>query len=203
MFDNMNFVMVGLLGYIIGSIPWGLIVVKLAGLGDVRKIGSGSTGATNVLRTGSKWLALITLTLDAVKGFLSIALALFLLPESISMQGVLLVGLLTILGHNYPIWLKFKGGKGIAAAFGVLLAVSWQVAILCGLVWLLTAIVFRYSSLASLVATASAPIFTLFFMSEKEVPMIVILAIMIFISHRANIKRLIKREESKIKLSSK
>ena len=196
-----QFIIIGFLGYLIGSIPWGLILVKLAGLGDIRSIGSKSTGATNVLRTGNKWLALMTLTLDAAKGFLSTALALFLLPESASMQGVLLVGLFAILGHNYPIWLKFKGGKGIATAFGVLLMVSWQIALLCALVWLIMAITFRYSSLASLSATLFAPIFALMFMTRGDALVIAILSLNILFSHRANILRLLRNEESKIKLS--
>lgn len=198
---DLHFIMIGILGYIIGSIPWGLIVVKLAGLGDVRKIGSHSTGATNVLRTGNKWLAVITLLLDVTKGSLSVALALILLPKDMSAQGALLIGLFSVLGHNYPIWLKFKGGKGIATAFGVLLVAGWQIALLCGITWLIVAIVSRYSSLASLIATMSAPIYAWFFMTKNEVLTMLALVVIIFISHRANIMRLLRHKESKIKLS--
>ena len=199
MIDNLYFIIAGIGGYLLGSIPWGLIVVKFAGLGDVRKIGSKSTGATNVLRTGNKWLALITLLLDAGKGALSVALVLFLLPQ-IAMQGALLAGLFAVLGHNYPIWLKFKGGKGIATGFGVLLITTWQVALLCGITWLLMAIILRYSSLASLTATMLAPVYAYFFATEYHVVIIGIITISIFIRHKANIKRLCEGKESKIKI---
>jgi len=200
MTDNLYFAVSGIIGYLLGSIPWGLITVKLAGLGDIRKIGSHSIGATNVLRTGNKWLALITLLLDISKGALSATLPLFLLPKNIAMQGALIAGLFAVLGHNYPIWLKFKGGKAIAAGFGVLLITSWQIALLCGITWLIMAIIFRYSSLASLTATFLAPIYAYFFATKFHASIIVIMAISIFIQHRGNIGRLLKGKESKIRI---
>jgi len=200
MTDNLYFVVAGLVGYLLGSIPWGLIIVKLAGLGDIRKIGSHSIGATNVLRTGNKWLALFTLLLDISKGALSAGLFLFLLPKNIAMQGALIAGLFAVLGHNYPIWLKFKGGKAIATGFGVLLVASWQVALLCGITWLIIAIIFRYSSLASLTATLLAPIYAYFFATKFHAVIIIFMAISIFIQHRGNIGRLLRGKESKIKI---
>jgi len=201
MTNVLYFVTAGIIGYLFGSIPFGWIIVKLAGLGDVRKIGSHGTGATNVLRTGNKWLALATVLLDAGKGAFGVILVLYyLLPESIAMQGALLAGLFTVLGHNYPIWLKFKGGKGAATGFGVLLVTSWQVALLCAVTWLLIAIVSRYSSLASLTATVLAPIYAYFFATQYHVFFIGLIAVCILIRHQSNIKRLLKGEESKIKI---
>jgi len=201
MTDSLYFIIAGIIGYLLGSIPWGLIVVKSAGLGDIRRIGSNSTGATNVLRTGNKWLALVTLLLDISKGAFSAGLVLFLFPEHlVAMQGALLAGLFAVSGHNYPIWLKFKGGKGIAAGFGVLLVTTWHVALLCGITWLFIAIIFRYSSFASLTATILAPVYAYFFATEYHALIIGILAISIFIRHKANIEKLWKGKEPKIKI---
>lgn len=199
MTNILYFIVAGIIGYLLGSIPWGLIVVRLAGLGDIRKIGSKSTGATNVLRTGNKWLALATLTLDAGKGFLSAALMLLFLPQ-VALQGALVAGLFAVLGHNYPVWLKFKGGKGIGAGFGVLLAITWQVALLCGITWLLVAIIFRYSSLASIIVTVLAPIYAYFFATDYHAITIGLMALSVLIRHKANIERLLKGKESKIKI---
>jgi acyl phosphate:glycerol-3-phosphate acyltransferase len=193
------FVIAGTLGYLIGSVPWGLIIVKAANLGDIRKIGSHGTGATNVLRTGNKWLALLTMILDITKGILAVILV-SLLPFNLGTIGELFAGLFAVLGHNYPIWIGFKGGKGVATACGVLLAISWPVAVLCFTTWLIIVIISKYSSLASLIATLSAPIYAYFFMTNSSMFMMIILVIIIFISHRANIIRLLRGEESKIKL---
>lgn len=187
-------------GYLIGSVPFGLVLTKAAGLGDIRKIGSGNIGATNVLRTGRKDLALLTLILDAGK-----AAFVALLFKYISQNEVIgiLSGVAAILGHNYPIWLKFKGGKGVAATLGLMIAMTPLVGILTALTWLFMAFTFRYSSLSALTALALAPVYALFF----EIPMVSLiylaLAILSFYRHKENIKRILKGEESKIKLKRK
>lgn len=187
-------------GYLIGSVPFGLVLTKAAGLGDIRKIGSGNIGATNVLRTGRKDLALLTLILDAGK-----AAFVALLFKYISQNEVIgiLSGVAAILGHNYPIWLKFKGGKGVAATLGLMIAMTPFVGILTALTWLFMAFTFRYSSLSALTALALAPVYALFF----EIPMVSLiylaLAILSFYRHKENIKRILKGEESKIKLKRK
>ncbi len=183
------------LGYLIGSIPFGLIITKLAGLGDVRKIGSGSIGATNVLRTGSKKLAALTLLLDALKGAL--------IPSCIIIMGggynlALIAGLAAMIGHCYPIWLKFKGGKGVATAFGVLLAVIPLTGIIAAIIWLLSAIMTRISSLSALIACGLSPLITLYFYGTMPAIFCLLLALLIIWRHHANIKRLINGTEPKI-----
>src|SRR5262245_42181234 len=133
-------------GYLLGSIPWGLVLTRLAGTDDIRKIGSGSIGATNVLRTGRKGLAAATLLLDAVKGAVPVLIAM-----RWGFDMALVAGLGALLGHMFPIWLRFKGGKGVATALGVFAALNWQVTLACLATWLIVAILFRYSSLAALV----------------------------------------------------
>ena len=197
---NLYFIIAGIIGYLLGSIPFGLILVKSAGLGDIRKIGSHATGATNVLRAGNKWLALATLLLDAGKGAFSVALLLFLLPENIAVQGSLIAGLFALLGHNYPIWLKFKGGKGGATGLGVLLTTAWPVALLCAITWLPIVMLTRYSSLATITTAILAPVYAYFLASEYHAIVIGIMAINVLIRHKSNIERLLKGEESKSKL---
>ena len=143
------------IGYLVGSIPFGLVLTKLAGLGDVRKIGSGNIGATNVLRTGNKGLALATLLLDGGKGALVVILANIFLTQDYAV----LAGGGAFLGHLYPIWLKFKGGKGVATFIGVMLAISWPAGLGVALTWLIVALVFRISSLSALVCAALAPLY--------------------------------------------
>ena len=142
------------LGYLLGSIPFGLLLTKAAGLGDVRKIGSGSIGATNVLRTGRKGLAAATVLLDGGKGVVAVLLGGMLA----GVPGVFFGGLASVLGHLYPVWLKFRGGKGVATGLGVLIAASWPVALGCCLVWLASAALLRISSVSGLLAFAAAPI---------------------------------------------
>ena len=142
-----------LIGYLIGSIPFGLVLTKMAGFGDVRKIGSGNIGATNVLRTGNKGLALATLLLDGGKGAVVVILANIFFTQDYAV----LAGSGAFIGHLFPIWLKFKGGKGVATFIGVMLALSWPAGLAVALTWLLTALVFRMSSLSALVAAALAP----------------------------------------------
>ncbi len=180
-------------GYFAGSVPFGLVLTRLAGLGDVRDIGSGNIGATNVLRTGRKGLAAATLLLDGGKGAAAVLVARIWGPEA-----ALAAGLFAVLGHDFPIWLKFKGGKGVAATLGVLLGVSWPAGVLACLTWLLVAVVFRYSSLAALVALGAAPVFMLFMAGVLPAALAGVLAVLSIVRHQANIKRLAAGEEPKI-----
>ncbi len=183
-------------GYLLGSIPFGLIATRLAGLGDIRNVGSGNIGATNVLRTGRKDLALITLLGDGGKGALAVLLAHFIMHDQICEA---LAGGAAFVGHLFPVWLKFKGGKGVATFFGVLLAAAWPVGLAAGATWLLMAYLFRYSSLAALTAAALAPLFT--FVLHDGRPVIILslfMAILVFIRHRENIRRLMSGDEPRI-----
>jgi glycerol-3-phosphate acyltransferase PlsY len=181
-------------GYLLGSVPFGLVLTKAAGLGDIRAIGSGNIGATNVLRTGHKGLALATLLLDGGKGAAAALLALVLADEA----GMLVAGFAAVLGHNFPVWLGFKGGKGVATTLGTLFAVSWPVGLACVGTWLAVAAVFRISSLSALVALALSPGFALYFAGPQYALMAAGLAILGFIRHKANIIRLIRGEEPRI-----
>ncbi|WP_137931117.1 glycerol-3-phosphate 1-O-acyltransferase PlsY [Mesorhizobium comanense] len=180
-------------GYLLGSIPFGLLLTRAAGLGDVRKIGSGNIGATNVLRTGNKGLAAATLLLDALKGTAAVLIAGHFAPET-----AVWAGLGAFLGHLFPAWLGFKGGKGVATYLGVLIGLAWPVALIFALVWLLMAFLLRYSSLAALTAAVVVPI-ALYFMSTPQVALLfVVMSIIVFIKHRANISRLLAGTEGKI-----
>ncbi len=180
-------------GYLLGSIPFGLVLTRLAGMGDIRDIGSGNIGATNVLRTGNKPLALATLLLDSGKGA-----AAALILGAFDPLAALIGGGAAILGHNFPIWLKFKGGKGVATTLGVLIAVSWPVGLAACATWLLTAVVFRYSSLAALVALAASPFYAWWISGPEVAVLAALLAILSIIRHHENVARLLKGEESKI-----
>ncbi|MBF0373364.1 MAG: glycerol-3-phosphate 1-O-acyltransferase PlsY [Alphaproteobacteria bacterium] len=182
------------LGYLLGSIPFGLVLTKAAGLGDIRAIGSGNIGATNVLRTGRKGLAAATLLLDGGKGAAAALAALFLAGH----DAALIAGLAAVLGHNFPVWLKFKGGKGVATTIGTLLAVSWPTGLAAILTWAATAALFRISSLAALVALATAPAWALWLAGPETALMAGGLAVLGFIRHKANIRRLLKGEEPRI-----
>ena len=187
-----------LVGYLIGSIPFGLVLTRMAGLGDIRKIGSGNIGATNVLRTGRKDLALLTLILDAGKAAL-VAL-LFKYACSSQLIGVI-AGVAAVLGHNYPIFLKFKGGKGVASTLGLMLAVTPLVGVVTALTWLFMAVTFRYSSLSALTAAVLVPLISYFLAPSIEYTYVYsAIAVLVIARHHANIRRLIKGEESKIKL---
>ena len=186
-----------LFGYLIGSIPFGLVLTQWAGLGDIRKIGSGNIGATNVLRTGRKDLALLTLILDAGKAAFVALLFKYLLNSEII---GLLSGVAAVLGHNYPIFLKFKGGKGVASTLGLMLAITPSVGISTALTWLFMAFTFRYSSLSALTALALAPIYALFFETPYISLIYLFLTLLSFYRHKENIKRILNGEESKIKL---
>ena len=181
-------------GYLAGSIPFGLVLTRLAGLGDVRQIGSGNIGATNVLRTGRKGLAAATLLLDAGKGAAAVLIAANWGPDT-----ALMAGFGALLGHLFPLWLRFKGGKGVATALGILLAIAWPVGIACCATWLVAAALFRFSSLAALLALLAAPIAAWFALHDLQmVEFTAIVAALVWARHHANIRRLLKGEEPKI-----
>ena len=180
-------------GYVAGSIPFGLVLTRLAGLGDIRSVGSGNIGSTNVLRTGRKDLAAATLLLDGGKGA---AAALILAQWTI--EAGLLAALFAVIGHNFPVWLKFKGGKGVATTLGVLLAAAWPVGLLSCLTWLAVAAAFRYSSLAALVALGAAPFYAWWLAGGAVTALAAVLAVFAILRHHANIRRLLGGEESKI-----
>ncbi|MBX7198714.1 MAG: glycerol-3-phosphate 1-O-acyltransferase PlsY [Rhodospirillaceae bacterium] len=184
------------LGYLLGSIPFGLVLTKAAGLGDIRSIGSGNIGATNVLRTGHKGLALATLLLDGGKGAVAVLLARWLIGEE---SAYLIAGVAAVLGHNFPVWLKFKGGKGVATTLGTMLAVAPYVGLAACLTWLGVALLFRYSSLAALIALAVAPLYAELMVHDHWVALAFLaLAVLGWIRHRANLARLKRGEEPKI-----
>lgn len=186
-------------GYLFGSIPFGLVLTRLAGLGDIRDIGSGSIGATNVLRTGNKGLAAATLLLDSGKGAIAVVIALLLAGPTVG----ILAGVAAVFGHNFPIWLKFKGGKGVATSFGVLIAIAPPVALGAGLIWLLVAVVTRYSSAAALTACLAAPVIAWALNLPDVTVACAVLAALGWIRHHQNIGRLIAGEESKISFKRK
>jgi acyl phosphate:glycerol-3-phosphate acyltransferase len=181
-------------GYLLGSIPFGLIITHAAGAGDIRAIGSGNIGATNVLRTGRKDLAAATLVCDMLKG----TLAVFAVGHYSGANAALVAGLGAFIGHLFPLWLKFKGGKGVATYIGVLIGVYWPAALIFGAVWLAVAALFRYSSLAALVASALTPIELIAFERPKAAALFFVLTILTWIMHRANIRRLLNGGEGKI-----
>jgi acyl phosphate:glycerol-3-phosphate acyltransferase len=181
------------LGYLLGSIPFGLLLTRAAGLGDIRQIGSGNIGATNVLRTGNKALALATLLLDGGKGAVAVLIARYWGPEM-----MLLAGAGAILGHLYPVWLGFKGGKGVATSLGILLALDWHVGALACVTWLAVALIFRYSSLSALLALLLAPLYAWLLAAPRLAIFALFLAALVWWRHRENIRRLLKGEEPKI-----
>lgn len=183
------------LGYALGSIPFGLLLTKFGGAGDIRKIGSGSTGATNVLRTGRKGLAALTLALDAAKGSAAVVLGGMLA----GVPGIFFGGVMSMVGHNYPVWLKFKGGKGVATGLGIMLVADWRVAVGAGLVWLLMAFTLRISSAASLAAAVAAPILAWALDPPQPVLGLVLACVaLVVLRHKDNIARLIAGKEPKI-----
>jgi glycerol-3-phosphate acyltransferase PlsY len=203
--DLLAYPIAAALGYLLGSIPFGLVIVKLAGLGDIRAIGSGNIGATNVLRTGRKDLALATLLLDSGKAAIALLLAKWAFGETMLGDGELgaragfVAGAAAFLGHCFPLWLKFKGGKGVATFFGVLLAGLPLVGIAAGATWILTALLFRISSLGALTAAVVAPV-AAFALKESiwGVGFCAVLAVLIYWRHRPNIERLLAGTEPRI-----
>jgi len=183
-----------LFGYLLGSIPFGLIFSHLAGAGDVRKIGSGSTGATNVLRTGNKWAAAATLICDAGKGAVAVVIVRALYGSDMAV----FAGFGALIGHIYPVWLGFKGGKGVATAAGVLLAVYWPVCLVLLAVWITMLAISRISSLSALTACIAAPIAMILFHQPLYATLALIMALIIVFAHRENIARLLRGEEPRI-----
>ena len=186
--------MAALIGYLLGSIPFGLILTKLGGYGDIRSIGSGNIGATNVLRTGNKKLAIATLLLDGCKGAFAVYIVyLFGLGHPY------ITALFALLGHIFPVWLKFKGGKGVATGLGILLALSWPTGLAAAGTWLITAFLSRLSSLSALVAVSLSPVFAYLFSHDTKLSILcAVMAMIIIAKHHTNIKRLLKGEEPKI-----
>jgi len=182
-------------GYLLGSIPFGLVVTRLGGAGDIRQVGSGNIGATNVLRTGRKDLALLTLLGDGGKGIVAVLLARHFFGET----AAALAGGAAFLGHLFPVWLGFKGGKGVATFFGVMLTAAWPVGVMAAITWLAVAALMRLSSLAALTAVALAPLFAL--ATDQALPMVVLaafMAVLVFVRHKDNISRLRTGTEPKI-----
>jgi glycerol-3-phosphate acyltransferase PlsY len=194
MFDGPWDLAAALFGYLLGSIPFGLVLTRLAGLGDIRAVGSGNIGATNVLRTGRKGLAAATLLLDGGKG----ALAAWTAAQLAGTDAGLIAGFAAVAGHNFPIWLSFKGGKGVATSLGVLLMTAWPVGVGACLTWLAVAAAFRFSSLAALAALTGAPVIALIFATPAHAVLASGLAILGLIRHKANIRRLLNGQEPKI-----
>ena len=207
------FALCALGGYLLGSIPFGLVLTRLAGLGDIRKIGSGNIGATNVLRTGRKDLALLTVILDASKAGFAAWLAGYLAPQAycslfgfittVAVVAGLIAGVMGVIGHNFPVWLKFRGGKGVASAFGFIVVTQWQLGIIALCVWLVTAFTTRYSSLSAILAAVSVPFFAFFMSDTVHAAFYSAIALLVLIRHHANIARLIKGTESKISFKKK
>ena len=205
---DLNYLILGsifIFGYFLGSIPFGLILTKISGLGDIRKIGSGNIGATNVLRTGNKKIALFTLLLDGGKGAVAIYLITIILTKVFDNNFYMLgfyqctVAISAVVGHCFPIWLRFKGGKGVATGFGVILSLNLNIGIVALLIWALIAKVFKISSMSALIAYFLMPV--LMFYYETEFIYFLssfIISLICFVQHRENIKRLINRSEPKI-----
>lgn len=191
----MIFILSAIFGYFLGSIPFGLVLCYLFGYGDIRTIGSGNIGATNVLRTGNKPLALATLLLDSGKGAIAVSVAHFLF----GFDAAMVAGFSALIGHLYPVWLKFKGGKGVATTLGTLFALAPPVGLgACG-IWLMMAGLFKYSSLAALVATMATPLMAhVVYHNPNLSGLCAAIAFLVWVKHRANIKRLMAGEEPKI-----
>lgn len=185
-----------LAAYLLGSIPFGLLLTRLAGAGDLRQVGSGNIGATNVLRTGRRGLAALTLLLDAGKGAAAVAVADHWFGPSMAVFAALGV----VVGHIAPVWLRFRGGRGVATAFGVLFVFAWPVGVAAAAVWLGTAALFRYSSLAAILAIGSSPAWAWALVGVAEVEVTGLIAIAVIARHAGNIRRLLRGEESRIKL---
>ena len=186
------FIIALLFSYVLGSVPFGLLLTRAAGLGDIRAIGSGNIGATNVLRTGNRKLAALTLLLDGLKGALAVIIVSIFAPD---LGAVAAIG--AMLGHLFPVWLKFKGGKGVATGIGVMLGLAWPVGVALCVIWLGVAL-FRLSSLAALAAFAAAPLVVMMMGRTDLVPVTLAISAMIFAKHYANIRRLLRRAEPKI-----
>lgn len=191
----MIYVVATIFGYLLGSIPFGLVLCRIAGHGDIRKIGSGNIGATNVLRTGNKPLALATLLLDSGKGAIAVLIALFF----IDFNAAMLAGFFALIGHCYPVWLKFKGGKGVATTLGTLIALAPILGGITCAIWFFMALAFRISSLSALVAVGFSPLIAHYLYNDANLSgLCAAITALVYIKHRENIKRIFKGEEPKI-----
>ena len=191
---DINLIIVAVYSYLLGSIPFGLILTKIFLKKDIRKIGSGNIGTTNVLRTGKKSLAAGTLVLDLMKGYFSIIITFTYFENLISYSA-----LICFIGHIFPVWLKFKGGKGVATYLGVVLALSYKFFLIFGISWLILSFLFRYASLSSIISSLIVFVYSYFFINNFSLILFIFLVIIIY-THRENIVRLKNSEESKIKL---
>ena len=190
----MDYTLVAIISYIIGSIPFGFILTKIITKKDIRNIGSGNIGATNALRSGNKLVGYLTLLLDIFKAILPIIYLKYNYPELIFISSLCI-----FLGHLFPVWLKFKGGKGVATYLGIIIAIDLYLATVFGIIWILIYLISKYSSLSSIIASAAIPIYV-FFVYEKNLFFFIIMFVLIFYAHRENIKRLINKEEIKTKI---
>ena len=190
----MEIIILSLCSYLIGSIPFGLILTKSFLKKDVRKIGSGNIGATNVLRAGNKIIALLTLIFDIAKGYLVVKISFIYFPSLIY-----LIGLICFIGHIFPVWLKFKGGKGVAVYVGIILALSFKLALIFGATWLIVLFLFRYSSLSSIFASLSLMIYNLIFNDNFQNFFLILFFLIIVYTHKQNILRIKDKKETKIK----
>ena len=191
---DINLIIVAVYSYLLGSIPFGLVLTKIFLKKDIREIGSGNIGTTNVLRTGKKSLALTTLMLDLLKGYFSIIITFTYFENLISYSA-----LICFIGHIFPVWLKFKGGKGVATYLGVILALSYQLFFIFGITWLILSFLFRYASLSSIISSLIVFVYSYFFINSFSLILFIFFVIIVY-THRENIVRLKNSEESKIKL---
>ena len=192
---NSDIIYVFIYSYLLGSIPFGLLITKIFLGKDIRKVGSGNIGTTNVLRTGKKSLAAATLLFDVLKGYFSI-----LITYNYFNDLIYLSALICFIGHIFPIWLKFKGGKGVATYLGVILGISLNLGIVFGVTWIVIALIFRYSSLSSILGSMSVWIYSIFFANEMQSYFLFFLFVIIFFTHKENIIRLKNSKETKIKI---
>ena len=190
---DINLIIVAIYSYLLGSIPFGLLLTRIFLKKDIRTVGSGNIGTTNVLRTGNKFLAITTLALDLFKGYISVYITIFYFEDLTSLSA-----LICFIGHIFPLWLKFKGGKGVAAYLGIMLGISFSLGVVFGLAWLLVAIIFRYSSLSSIIGSMSVWIYSIFIGNEIQTYLLFIIFIIIIYTHKDNIIRLKNSKESKI-----
>ena len=194
-----RFALCALLAYLLGSIPFGLILTRLAGLGDIRRVGSGNIGATNVLRTGRKGLAAATMLLDGGKGAVAVLLA-----RRYGADMAALAAVFATIGHIFPVWLRFNGGKGVATSAGALIAYQWPVGLACGATWLAAVLVMRYSSLAAMITALLAPLYA-WLVTREAMPTatVAVIALLVLERHRRNALRLVRGEESRITLDKR